>query len=654
MFGPEHETLAACGRRVGRTVTSRIAAFFAFALLCLMPSLASAQTVTQYSNTTSGTIVESTNCATTLTRTFTVGTSYIVGDVDLGVFLAHSYRSDLRLSLTSPTGTTVNLMVNTGGSGDNLNDMFNDEATASIETHNGTATDSVTVPPPYAHSFKPTGILSAFDGQNAQGTWSLIICDSVASDTGGFTRADLYITSRPVSYADLSLTKTVSNAAPNSGATISYILSANNAAASPNSASGVTVRDILPAGVTFVSASGTGTYNSGTGIWTVGALAPGASASITITVTVSGTSGAVVTNGAEVSASSVVDIDSTPGNNSTTEDDDAFVSFTFAGARAAGTPPTFTCPAGTNLFDWNGRVWTVGTLNNNYAQAGIGTINFALSSTTAFVTGSPILNANLTGGMAATELSLFENLNNAAQSDAATTVITLPTAVPGLRFRLLDIDFGSASFADKVTVTGKFQGSTVIPVLTNGVSNYVVGNVAIGDVGAADTSANGNVIVTFSAPVDTVTITYGNHTTAPANPGNQWMSIHDITLCNPVADLSVTKVSSIVSDGVSSSNPKSIPGAIVRYCILVSNLGSSTAANVSIGDAIPSSVTFVPGTILSGNSCTGATTAEDDNAAGGDESDPFGVSVTGTNLTATAAMFGPARSLAITFNATVN
>jgi uncharacterized repeat protein (TIGR01451 family) len=648
-------------RQIGAFL-SRLRALFAFALLCLMPSMASAQTVNQYTNTTTGNIVDSTNCATTVSRTFVVGTSYVVSDVDLGVFLTHTYRSDLRISLTSPGGTTVNIMGNTAGDGDNLNDRFDDEATSSITAHSAATADSTTAPPPYSHSFQPgfssnpngyATTLSAFDGQNALGTWTMVICDSANQDTGTFTRADLYITQPPTSYADLSLTKTVSNATPANGASISYTLTASSAAASNLTATGVTVLDSLPLGVTFNSASGTGSYNSTTGVWSVGTLAPGASAAITITVTVTATSAVVVTNGAEISASSVVDSDSTPNNGSTAEDDDAFVSFTVSGTRVAGTPPTLTCPSGSSLFDWGTQSWTSGSLNNSYTITGIGLTNFALNTDFPFVTGSPAINGTLTGGLAG-EVGLFQNMNNDTTAQAATTVITLPTAVPGLQFRVFDIDFGAASYADKLTVTGSFNGSAVTPTLTNGVSNYVLGNIAIGDAGATDTTANGTVVITFSSPVDTVTLRYGNYTTAPANPGNQYMAVHDITICNPVANLSVTKLSNVVSDNVSASNPKALPGATVHYCILVSNAGSATATNISVGDPIPPTVTFLPGSILSGTSCAAATTPEDDNATGADESDPFGVSVTGTTLTGIAASLGPTASFAIVFNATVN
>lgn len=167
--------------------------------LLLFPSAGFAQTTTQYSNTTTGAITDN-NCGTAaqLTRTFVVPVSYVVADVDIGVLATHTYRADIRLTLTSPAGTTVTVMSwpNTAQSGDNLNDRFDDEAAASITTHNATAADSTVVTlPNYSHQYRPANPLSVFDGQNALGTWTLVICDAYGADTGTFQRADLFITS---------------------------------------------------------------------------------------------------------------------------------------------------------------------------------------------------------------------------------------------------------------------------------------------------------------------------------------------------------------------------------------------------------------------------------------------------------------------------
>ncbi len=224
--------------------------------MCLVPVAAQAQTINQYTNTTTGAIVDSTTCATTVTRVIPVATSFIVGDVDFGVLLSHTYRSDLRISLQSPAGTTVQLLLNTGGSVDNLNVLFNDEAAAAIATHN--TVDTVGAVPPYQRTFQPNSPLSAFDGQNAQGNWTMVICDSVAIDVGTFTRADLYITQQEV-----SITKTSSivsdpvNATTNPkaipGATIRYCFLFSNLFGA--TAVGVTTTDVLPPTVTYVPGS---------------------------------------------------------------------------------------------------------------------------------------------------------------------------------------------------------------------------------------------------------------------------------------------------------------------------------------------------------------------------------------------------------------
>lgn len=624
-------------------------------LACLCPTAASAQTVNQYTNSTTGSINAFTTCTTPLVRNFTVGTSFTVADVDLGLFMSHAWRGDIRVTLQSPAGTRVQIINgNTNNSADNLNVILSDENTGQVGGSGHVADDQLTpAPPPYQRALVPNNALSAFDGQNSAGTWRLEICDTFPSaDNGTFTRADLYLTQPPASYADLSLTKTVSNATPASGNSISYTLSVTNSATSPSAASGVTVLDQLPVGVSFVSATGTGSYDSTSGVWTVGSIPVGATRTLTINVTVTAGLGTTIQNDAEILASSIVDLDSVPNNGSTLEDDDASVSFTTSGTRTAGTPPTLVCPNGTTLLDWNAQSWTSGSSTGTATVANIGIIGFNVTTQGTFTV--PLeLNATITGGTVG-QNSLYQNVEYTTRTQTTTTVVTLPTAVPGTQFTIFDVDYAPNDFADKMTITGTYNGSPVTPTLTNGITNYVFGNVAIGDVTASDTTNQGTVVATFASPVDTITIVYGNHTTAPADPDGQAIAINDFTFCNPQTTLSVTKLSNVVSDGVSGSNPKSVPGAVVRYCVLVSNSGSATSSNVVATDSIPANLTFVPGSMLSGTSCAAATTAEDDNNSGGDESDPFGMDFAGNVVTGRAASLGPAASFAMVFNATVN
>lgn len=624
-------------------------------LTCLFPSAASAQTVNQYTNSTTGGINAFTSCTTPLVRNFTVGTSFTVADVDLGLFMSHVWRGDIRVILQSPAGTRVQVINgNTNNSADNLNVLLSDENTGQVGGSGHATDDQLTpAPPPYQRALVPNNALSAFDGQNSAGTWRLEICDTFTSaDNGTFTRADLYLTQPPASYADLSLTKIVSNPTPASGTSISYTLSVTNSGSSPTAASGVTVLDQLPIGVSFVSATGFGTYDSSNGVWNVGSVPVGTTRTLTINVTVTAGLGTTIQNDAEILSSSIVDLDSVPNNGSTFEDDDASVSFTTTGTRTAGTPPTLVCPNGTTLLDWNAQSWTSGSSTGTATVANIGTIGFNVTTQGTFTL--PLeLNATITGGTTG-QNSLYQNVEYTNRSQTTTTIVTLPTAVPGTQFTIYDVDYAVNDFADKMTIIGSYNGSSVTPTLTNGITNYVFGNVAIGDSTATDTTNQGTVIATFSAPVDTITIIYGNHTTAPADPDGQAIAINDFTFCNPQTTLSVTKLSSVVSDAVSGTNPKAVPGAIVRYCVLVSNSGSATSSNVVATDSIPANLTFIPGSMFSGTSCAAASTAEDDDNSGGDETDPFGMDFTGNVVTGRAATLGPAASFAMVFNATVD
>ena len=639
--------------------------------LAFMPA-AQAQSVRQYTNTEdSATDAISdilTPCSgTPYKRYFYVGETFNVQDVNIGVLMAHTYRSDIQMSLVAPDGTRVKFINSIGGSNDNFNVMLDDEGSTDVSNYTGLATvTSSTVVPPYTITYKPSAVLSAFDTKAARGTWTLEICDAVAADTGTFFQADLYITGPTPSYADLSLAKTVSSATPVNGASISYTLSVTNASTSALTATGVTVSDVLPAGVSYLSSSGTGTYVSSTGIWTVGSVAPGATASITISVTVTATQGATVTNTAEITASSVADLDSLPNNGVTSEDDYASRSFTVGGSRTAGTPPILSCSLGTTQLDWDTQAWTAGSLSNSLAVTNIGSTVVALTNTGAWVNNgtygglSPTRQKVATGGTSPAQFSLMQLVNMVTIADTTTTTITLPTAVPGAQFTLFDVDYTAAQFADKVTVSGTFNGASVTPTLTNGVSNYVIGTSAYGDVAASDTTANGNVTVTFASAVDKIIITFGNHSLAPANPTNQQaIMLHDITFCKPQTTLSVAKTSSIVSDPFNgtengSGNAKQIPGAIVRYCILISNAGSATVTSVVAGDAISNKATYLAGTMKSGTACATAATDEDDNNTGSDETDPVGASITGTTITATATSIAPSGTMALVFNATIN
>lgn len=110
--------------------------------------------------------------------------------------------------------------------------------------------------------------------------------------------------------ADLSVIKTVNTSTVLKGTAVSFTVTVANAGTGV--ATGVLVNDALPAGLSFSSATtATGSYSSSTGVWTVGNMVVGQSATLTLnaTTTVVGT----LTNTATVTSST---FDPITGNNS--------------------------------------------------------------------------------------------------------------------------------------------------------------------------------------------------------------------------------------------------------------------------------------------------------------------------------------------------
>lgn len=125
---------------------------------------------------------------------------------------------------------------------------------------------------------------------------------------------------------DLEVAKSVDQSDVSVGDTVTWtIVVANDAANANTNATGVTISDMLPTGVTFVSATATnGSFNSENGIWTLAApLSPGASATLTILTTVnSEAAGSNLLNVAEIASQDQIDFDSGPGNDDGDQSED--------------------------------------------------------------------------------------------------------------------------------------------------------------------------------------------------------------------------------------------------------------------------------------------------------------------------------------------
>ena len=137
----------------------------------------------------------------------------------------------------------------------------------------------------------------------------------------------LNVNPKPV--ADLAITKTVNIANPKIGDDVEFTIVISNAG--PSTATGVTVNDLLPDGFLFKEYTGSGTYNSSTGVWNLGNITMGTSVELKIKATVK--LGGNYTNSATVTAT---ELDTNPGNN------EASVSVTVGNSAPVATDDLYT------------------------------------------------------------------------------------------------------------------------------------------------------------------------------------------------------------------------------------------------------------------------------------------------------------------------
>ena len=125
------------------------------------------------------------------------------------------------------------------------------------------------------------------------------------------------------------------------------------------------------------------------------------------------------------------------------------------------------------------------------------------------------------------------------------------------------------------------------------------------------------------------------------------------------ATIAVTKTSTVISDPFNgiSPNAKRIPGAIIEYCVTVQNNGSAPATAVVVTDVLTGQpVTYQTGTLFTedtGTTCSGGD-AEDEDAAGTDETNPNGGSEASGTVAATFANLPAGAGKAMRFRVMIN
>ena len=112
----------------------------------------------------------------TVNSTLNVASTNTISDVNVTVNISHTWVNDMTITLISPTGTQVQLVAQPCVSDSllNINATFDDSGTALVCQTN----------PAISGTIQPFQSLSAFNGQNMNGTWTLRVLDSFNQDGG--------------------------------------------------------------------------------------------------------------------------------------------------------------------------------------------------------------------------------------------------------------------------------------------------------------------------------------------------------------------------------------------------------------------------------------------------------------------------------------
>lgn len=136
----------------------------------------------------------------TVNSVLSVPDSGTVTDVNvLGLNGTHTYINDLVFTLIGPSAAQTILMNRTCGSQDNFNINFDDES--------ANAAGTWPCPPTNGGTYRPTGSLTALDGSQMQGTWTLRVQDMYTNDGGSLNGWQLQICRTPPAGEALAFTE---------------------------------------------------------------------------------------------------------------------------------------------------------------------------------------------------------------------------------------------------------------------------------------------------------------------------------------------------------------------------------------------------------------------------------------------------------------
>ena len=427
----------------------------------------------------------------------------------------------------------------------------------------------------------------------------------------------------PVGQADIGLTKVVNNATPNVGGNVIFTVTATNNG--PSNATGVSVSDALPTGYTLVSATPSAGTSYVAGVWTIGALNSGASATLQLSATVLASGNYTNTasrtastpadpNAANDSAIAVVtplataDIAMTKTVNNATPSVGQSVIFTVTvtnngPANATGVQVTDLLPSGYSYsthtlsqgtYSTTTGVWNVGTVNSGSAPS----LNL---HATVLATGSYTNTASRTAStpadpnaandsaiavvtpLATADIAMTKTVNNATPSVGQSVIFTVtvtnngPANATGVQ--VTDLLPSGYSYSTHTLSQGTYSTTT-------GVWN--VGTVNSGS--APSLNLHATVLATGS-----YTNTASRTASTPADPNAANDSATAVVTPLATADIAMTKT-------VNNATPS--VGQSVIFTVTVTNNGPANATGMQVTDLLPSGYSYSTHTLSQGTYST--------------------------------------------------
>ncbi len=200
------------------------------------------------------------------------------------------------------------------------------------------------------------------------------------------------------------------------------------------------------------------------------------------------------------------------------------------------------------------------------------------------------------------DLDLSTVLTNGVGANIENITVYLDANGDGV-LQQTEIDAGAITFLDEVAADDG-AGSETIAVLvvaditTDAVNGDVFDIVLVADAHEAGAAGLGTEIVGLdstdanTAGEDTILADGNGGTGEDADNDGDFSDLGQFEVAGAL--VTVVKSSRIVSDPVNgTTNPKAIPGAVIEYCIAVSNAAAAaTATAVNVSDDLPADVTF--------------------------------------------------------------